>query len=270
MELKTEIDQTHQRDRAIVYQAIGWMVGRYQPSADNPNCGILVTEDGQTLPAQLSWHLHKQLRKKFGELVQTANWHGEKFLWTVYPRTEPLRAQLININLLHPPVENATAPEAEQVKSKEVDSLRIVGQIESVAEGKMSIVVRRNEKPPRGREDDVEYQPSVLQIVGIVPDEAVGQIWELEVQRQFAALVLVAGKPYTPAFAQLQARKRKNWSVAATTKAAIDRPSPLPKPIKRIKLQTYLQPQTEQEGATQQQEDSLTPYYPKVLLVNQC
>lgn len=254
MELKTEIDKTQQRDRAIVYQAIGWIVGRYQPSADNPDCGMLVTEDGQIIPAQVSWHLHKQLRKKFEELAQTENWHGEKFLWTVYPRTEPLTVQLVNINKLHLiPVENATNPEAEQAKSNLVDGLKIVGQIESVAEGKISIIVRRNEKPPRGRENHVEYQPSVLQIMGSVPTEAVGQIWELEVQRQKAELVVVTGKPYTPVVARLPVRKRNRTSAPANTQKSINRDSPLPKPIKRIKSQTDL-PLTavEQEEAAKQ------------------
>lgn len=264
MELKTESDKTQPRDKAIVYQAIGWIVGRYQPSADNPDCGMLLTEDGQTIPAQVSWQLHKHLRRKFGEVLQTTSWHGDKFLWTVYPRTEPLRVQLVNINLLQPLGENATNPEAEQAKSKQAEGLKIVGQIEWATEGKIRIIVRRNEKPPRGRENDVEYQPSVLQIVGSVPDEAVGQIWELEVQRQKAELVVVTGKQYTPVATRFRARKRNRASAPALAKKAIDRTLPLPKPIKRIKLQTDL-PLTagEQEEAAKQQEDSLPPVLPQ-------
>ena len=53
MELKIETNQAQPRDKAIIYQAIGWVTGTYQPSVDNPDSGMLVTQDGIAVPAQL-------------------------------------------------------------------------------------------------------------------------------------------------------------------------------------------------------------------------
>jgi hypothetical protein len=43
MELKTEKNQVQGRDNAIINQAIGCTDSSYQPSADNLDCGVLVT-----------------------------------------------------------------------------------------------------------------------------------------------------------------------------------------------------------------------------------
>ena len=62
-----------------------------------------------------------------------------------------------------------------------------------MADGKIIIVIRRNEQRRKDKKDGLKYQPFVLQIVGSLPVEAVGQIWELEVKRQKAKLVLAKG-----------------------------------------------------------------------------
>ena len=63
-----------------------------------------------------------------------------------------------------------------------------------MVDGKITIVIRRNEQRRKGKKDALKYQPFALKIVGSLPGESVGQIWELEVQRQKAKLVL--GKGY--------------------------------------------------------------------------
>ena len=100
MELKTEINQAQPRNKAITYQAIGWVTGNYQPSADNPDSGMLVTQDGIAVPAQLKGRLHHQLEKKFPNYNTKPDLLPENALWTVYPSTEPLKFELVNINTL--------------------------------------------------------------------------------------------------------------------------------------------------------------------------
>src|SRR4028119_419093 len=100
MELKIETNQAKPRNKAITYQAIGWVTGNYQPSADNPDCGMLVTQDGIAVPAQLKGRLHHQLEKKFPNYSTKPDLLPEDTLWTVYPSTEPLKFELVNINTL--------------------------------------------------------------------------------------------------------------------------------------------------------------------------
>ncbi len=64
MELKIETNQAQPRNKAIIYQAIGWVTGNYQPSVDNPNSGMLVTQDGVGIPAQPKGCLHSQPENK--------------------------------------------------------------------------------------------------------------------------------------------------------------------------------------------------------------
>ena len=90
MELKIETNQTQRSNKAITYQAIGWVTGNYQPSEDNPDCGMLVTQDGIAVPAQLKGRLHHQLNKKFPNYSTKLDLLPEDALWTVYPSTKPL------------------------------------------------------------------------------------------------------------------------------------------------------------------------------------
>ena len=191
MELKTETDQAQPRNKAIIYQAIGWVTGNYQPSADNPDSGRLVTPDGIAVPAQLKGRLHHQLNKKFPNYSTKPDLLPEDALWTVYPSTEPLNFLLVNINTLESL--GSSDPKPKRENQRKVDGFKLVGQIESVVNRKITIVIRRNEQRRKGKKDALKYQPFVLQIVGSLPGESVGQIWELEVQRQKAKLVLEKG-----------------------------------------------------------------------------
>ncbi len=191
MELKIETNQTQRSNKAIIYQAIGWVTGNYQPSADNPDCGVLVTQDGVAVPAQLKERLHYQLEKKFPNYSTKLDLLPEGALWTVYPSTEPLKFELVNINTLESL--GSSSPKRKKDNQRKVDGFRLVGQIESVANGRITIVIRRNAQRRKGKKNALKYQPFALEIVGSLPGEAVGQIWELEVQQQKAKLVLTKG-----------------------------------------------------------------------------
>ena len=192
MELKIETNQAQRSNKAIIYQAIGWVTGNYQPSADNPDCGVLVTQDGVAVPAQLKGCLHNQLEKKFPNYSTKPDLLPEDALWTVYPSTEPLNFLLVNINTLESL--GSSDPKPKRENQRKVDGFKLVGQIESVANGKITIVIRRNNQQRRRKKHGLKYQPFVLQIVGSLPVEAVGQVWELEVKRQKAKLVLAKGR----------------------------------------------------------------------------
>jgi hypothetical protein len=191
MELKIETNQTQPRNKAIIYQAIGWVIGNYQPSTENPDCGVLVTPDGVAVPAQLKGRLHHQLNKKFPNYSTKLDLLPEDALWTVYPSTKPLSFLLVNINKLESI--GSSSPKLKRENQRKVDRFRLVGQIESVADGRITIVIRRNDQRRKRKKHGLKYQPFALEIVGSLPGEAVGQIWELEVKLQKAKLVLAKG-----------------------------------------------------------------------------
>ncbi len=191
MELKIETNQTQPRNKAITYQAIGWVTGNYQPSVDNPDCGVLITQDGVAVPAQLKGRLHHQLEKKFPNYSTKLDLLPEDALWTVYPSTEPLKFELVNINKLEST--GSSSPKLKKDNQRKVNGFRLVGQIEAVTGGRITIVIRRNAQRRRRKKHGLKCQPFALQIVGSLPTEAVGEIWELEVKRQKAKLVLAKG-----------------------------------------------------------------------------
>ncbi len=220
MELKIETNQTQPRNKAITYQAIGWVIGNYQPSADNPDCGVLVTPDGVAIPAQLKGRLHHQLSKKFPNYSTKLDLLPEDALWTVYPSTEPLKFELVNINILEPT--GSSSLKLKKDNQRKVNGFRLVGQIEAVADARITIVIRRNDQRRKRKKKALKYQPYVLEIVGNLPTEAVGQIWELEVKRQKAKLVLAKGCCVRHSLGKPKLIEPKQEDVCTSTKAATD------------------------------------------------
>ncbi|WP_009630522.1 hypothetical protein [Synechocystis sp. PCC 7509] len=220
MELKIETNQAKRSNKAITYQAIGWVIGNYQPSADNPDCGVLVTPDGVAIPAQLKGRLHHQLNKKFPNYSTKLDLFPKDALWTVYPSTEPLNFLLVNINTLEST--GLSSPKLKKDNQRKVNGFKLVGQIESVEDGRITIVIRRNDQRRKGKKHGLKYQPFVLQIVGSLPVEAVGQIWELEVKRQKAKLVLAKGCCVRGSLGKPKLVEHKRENVCTSTKAATD------------------------------------------------
>jgi hypothetical protein len=243
MELKIETNQTQPRNKAITYQAIGWVTGNYQPSADNPDCGVLVTSDGVAVPAQLKGRLHHQLKKKFPNYSTKLDLLPKDALWTVYPSTKPLNFLLVNINTLEST--GSSSPKLKKDNQRKVNGFRLVGQIEAVADGRITIVIRRNDQRRKSKKHSLKYQPFALEIVGSLPGEAVGQIWELEVQRRKAKLVLAQGCCVRNSLGKPKLVERKQEDASRNTEAATDT---LP-PKSKLAIEQSLV-QVEEEGRT--------------------
>jgi hypothetical protein len=248
MELETEKNQAQRSNKAITYQAIGWVTGNYQPSADNPDSGMLVTPDGIAVPAQLKGRLHHQLNKKFPNYSTKQDLLPEDVLWTVYPSTEPLKFELVNINALESL--GSSAPKLRKENQRKVDGFRLIGQIESVINEKITIVIRRNQQRRKGKEEALKYQPFALKIVGSLPAESVGQIWELEVQRQKATLVLGKGCFVRGSLGKPKLMQQKQENASRSTKATTDT---LLLESKRSSEQSLVQALVEEEGRTNPQ-----------------
>lgn len=234
-ELKTTESQL-----PVIYTAVGWVAGTYQPSEENCHRGVLLTEDEQAIPAELFWRLLRQLKRKHPDYATQSDFFQEAARWTVYPQTDPLSFRLVTMKPLHSASSDKTDAGAETGEKRPLDQFRMVGEIESVAGGTVNIRIRRNEKLHRGKSDDPEYQPFTLTLVGSLPTEAIGQIWELEVRRQGQKLVVITGQPYEPSnedLAWLEQQKRlsvvekpiKSSSKAVAAHVALS-PSPTVEP----------------------------------------
>jgi len=252
MELKIETNQAQRSNKAVIYQAIGWVTGKYQPSAENPDCGMLITPDGVAVPAQMKGRLHHQLNKKFPNYSTKPELIPEDALWTVYPSTEPLKFELVNINTLESL--GLSSPKRKREKQRKVNGFRLVGQIESVANKKITIVIRRNAQQRRGKKKGLKYQTFALEIVGSLPGEAVGQIWELEVQRRKAKLILAKGCFVRGSLGKPKLVEPKRENASRSTKAATDTLPPESKPaIERSLVQAVV----EEEGRTKEQAEGV-------------
>ncbi|MBW4640396.1 MAG: hypothetical protein KME05_19635 [Gloeocapsa sp. UFS-A4-WI-NPMV-4B04] len=78
----------------VIYRAVGWVAGTYQPSEDDVHQGIFVTEDGLSIPAQMTGQLRGRLKHRHPEYATQPDFFSQFFRWIVYPKTEPLRFDL--------------------------------------------------------------------------------------------------------------------------------------------------------------------------------
>ncbi len=173
----------------VIYRAVGWVAGTYKPSEAKFYQGVLVTEDGLTIPSELTRQLRSRLKKEHAGYASDPDFFKEPFRWTVYPRTDPVEFHLVAMRPLTPVPADAPG----------LDSFRVVGLIKSCSDGVATVRIQRNQEPPQRWKHHNEWKPIVLTLEGsVVPPEALGQIWDLEVQRSGERLLVKAGRPYEP------------------------------------------------------------------------
>lgn len=99
MESKTEIDfpQAKSTNDAVIYRAVGWVAGIYQPSEEDIHRGNFVTEDGLSVPAQMTWQLRSRLKNRNSNYATQPDFFNQSFRWTVYPKSDPLRFDLMGM-----------------------------------------------------------------------------------------------------------------------------------------------------------------------------
>ncbi len=196
MESMTELHQRAKKSTQlpVIYTAVGWVAGIFQPGKKKFQ-GVLVTEDGQRIDAKLDWYLAHQI-KKLQKREDTPNdWLQLVHRWKVYPCTEPLRFDLMQVRQI-----GGDALENKKRSSKNspasLDKFRVVGEIKEIFEKSIIVRVRRNSQQKRnGRQYN---QSTFLKLKGILPTAERGEIWELQVRRNSKVLAIAKGKIYVP------------------------------------------------------------------------
>ena len=211
MESKTDLDlaQENPTNPRILYTAVGWVAGTYKPGEKKFEHGALITQDGQTIRATLDWYLRHQLKKKQKEAGSQVDLSQAVYRWKVYPRTQPLRFDLIQMKPLS--VKASSRQRGQKNQCARLDEFRVVGEIIVISEEKekVTVLIRRNQAPPLGQENSPQYQPLRLRIKGSLPTAVVGQTWELQVRRDGNSLVIAEGHLYEPSVSELAWLEKK-------------------------------------------------------------
>lgn len=239
------------------YRAIGLVRGLYTATnAEQFTQGTLLTADDTHIDAVLLGRIISLLKNHL-DLAQ-------EHLWVVYPRTgqkeDSLHLQVVGVwepeklakqttTELEADREPETAQEQQIQSSAEIVDgyFSVRGEIvyQSVAEGHFIVKIRQT---PRSASDKPKYFK--LKIQGDLAAKAVGQFWDLQVQRQAEDLVVVKAEfiAALPSKPKLRKKPRHNdygdrkrnfeppQPVRKANQAPIEQPikrSPAPKPIKR-------------------------------------
>jgi hypothetical protein len=172
----------HPPDYATQYRAIGLVRGQYLPSQEAFEQGILVTDDGEKIPAVLFYRLVRRLAKHPEQL-------NAQLFWSVWPKTLPESSELLlEINALR------SSRDEQQLSrltgSVNYFSIRGVVVSQDADAGKLVIRIGRNSIPRPGKQQESQLEPFNVEIEGFLPGKAVGQFWDLECCREGERLVI--------------------------------------------------------------------------------
>jgi hypothetical protein len=236
------------------FRAIGLVQGKYHPSEERFNRGMLEVEGGLWLDAVLLGQV-MSLVKKYIDLERP-------YFWVVYPRTrekeQTLHLQVVGVwsadgfsPITGEEQAPAPAPEVSADLAQPIEDgyFSVRGQIVYQAHDKELLYVKIQQMARKTKARDERNKAFKLKITGTLPQKAVGYFWDLDVKRQGNDLVLQSGtsialmpvqknqhpqkRPGKP-FAKAPYSAKPNLANRASAAAQPKRESrPVPKPIKR-------------------------------------
>jgi len=165
-------------DTQLQYRAIGLVRGRYIPSQENFNSGILLLDDDNTIaPANILSGSTAHFLNKHQDLLPSSH------VWLVYPRTK-----------LQPPYLRFIITALRSKGSLcEVDYFSVRGSIvgQDLEAGKFVVRVDRNADAADEKKKPKDRKFFLLTIRGkLTNEEAKGQFWDLNLSREQDHLVL--------------------------------------------------------------------------------
>ena len=172
------------------YRAIGVINGRYIGNEDNFAKGHILTTDGSEVDAVLLGKVISVAKKRLQS--------DRDYLWVVYPRTNDKSGKL------HVQIAGVWAP--EDLGKTDIQSdpdvadgyFSIRGEVssQSVEDNLVIVKIRRIEQKfdkQKGKPTKT-YSKFKVRLTGLLPTDAVGQFWDVNVQRQGNALTVVDGE----------------------------------------------------------------------------
>ncbi|MFB2968166.1 hypothetical protein ACE1CD_04285 [Aerosakkonema sp. BLCC-F183] len=191
----------------LMYRAVGQVHGRFIPTLKKVTKGVLLTDDGLSIPARLVGRagLFGKISPDTirGDLVWSAYPHTEVALWfdkskAFLPNDEaleavknqPLPALWLELRDIRQPKKDQSIEEIRQGNNYFSIRGQIIKQDEK--EGKLIVRICRN-KIPKGKEKDIQNQPFNLMIDGFLPGNVEGQFWDFDVSREGEILIIENG-----------------------------------------------------------------------------
>lgn len=172
------------------YRAIGVINGKYIANEDNFAKGYILTSDGSQVDAVLLGKIISIVKKRLES--------DREYLWVVYPRTNDKAGKLhVQISGVWAPVELGK-PDIPIDPLVEDGYFSVRGEIssQSIEDNSVIVKVRRTEQKFDKQKDKVtkEYTKFKVRLTGLLPTDAVGQFWSVNVQRQGDVLTIIDGE----------------------------------------------------------------------------
>ena len=172
------------------YRAIGVISGKYVANEDNFAKGYILTTDGSQVDAVLLGKIISIVKKRLQS--------DREYLWVVYPRTNDKAGKLhVQISGVWAPVElgKTDIPIDPNVQD---GYFSVRGEISSQSIEDNSVIgkVGRTGQKFDKHKDKVskEYSKFKVRLTGLLPTDAVGQFWSVNVQRQGDVLTIIDGE----------------------------------------------------------------------------
>ena len=210
------------------YRAIGLLMARYIPSAEDIYKGILITQDGTLIDAVV--------KGKMFSLVKSKLDLEKEHIWVVYPKTPtyeseiPLHVQIAGIwepQTLHPELEPPTELQYQ------VDEFSVQGEVvyQDFTTGKVIVKIRQS---PKKKGETPKFFK--LKLSGFLPPKSLKSFWEFKVRRVGTDLLIQSGEyiaaiadPSKKSFNKKPFNKKKGRRPQGNKKS---NPKPNPKPKK--------------------------------------
>jgi hypothetical protein len=187
----------------LQYRAIGLILGKYLPSAEEFNQGTLLADDGTVIDAVI-----------LGRILSLIKNHldlAKSHLWVVYPRIRKednkLHAQIMGIwdphlvikpldlepdgkKSLEPSPDVATVPSLETIMIPD-NYFSIRGEVIYQSRETKEIFVKIRQAPKKKDEEERYFK---IRLVGDLPQKMVGNFWDFDVLREADNLTIRSGQ----------------------------------------------------------------------------
>jgi hypothetical protein len=239
----------------LQYRAIGLILGKYVPSIDEFNQGIVLADDGTEIDAVILGRIMSLIKNHLD--LESSH------LWVVYPRIRKednkLHAQIMGIwdpQLVIKQIESASEDEdpidlpATVATMPSIDSLGIPdsyfsirGEVIYQSRETREIFVKIRQAPKKKTEEERYFK---IRLVGDLAPKLVGNFWDFDVIRVENDLQVQSAQFVAPLRAKLPRKGgtkppgdfgsktpfKKPWEDDDSRSPAVDKPKPAP-PVKR-------------------------------------